>query len=72
MKSPFKDLMSFSEATKRWGLHESTLRKAITYGKFAEDVDVKNFGKQWVITRQAMEREYGEEGLLASLKKSPE
>lgn len=56
---PFEGLMSFKEATDLWGLNESTLRKAVSYGKLIEDVDVKKFGKQWVITIGAMEREYG-------------
>ena len=38
---------------------ESTLRKAVTYGKLKENIDVKKFGKQWIITQKAMEREYG-------------
>ena len=29
------------------------------YGKLKENIDVKKFGKQWIITRAAMEREYG-------------
>ncbi len=57
--SPFDGLLSFGEATQLWGLNESTLRKAVAYGKFQEGQDVKKFGKQWVITRAAMEREYG-------------
>ena len=31
--TPFDGLMAFSDATELWGLNESTLRKAITYGK---------------------------------------
>ena len=42
------------------GLNESTLRKAITYGKFIEGIDVCNFGYQWIITKDVMIREYGE------------
>ena len=42
-----------------WGLNESTLRKAITYGKLVNGVDVCKFGKQWVISTEAMRREYG-------------
>ena len=57
--SPFDGLLSFGEATQLWGLHESTLRKAVAYGKFQEGQDIKKFGKQWVITRAAMERVYG-------------
>lgn len=52
--------MSFSDATELWGLNESTLRKAIAYGKLINGVDVYKFGKQWVISIEAMIREYGE------------
>lgn len=57
--TPFDDLMSFSDATSLWGLNESTLRKAIAYGKLVDGVDVCKFGKQWVVSVKAMEREYG-------------
>lgn len=43
-----------------WSLNESTLRKAISYGKLIEGVDVCKFGKQWVVSAKAMRREYGE------------
>ena len=59
MKNPFDGLLSFKEATDLWGLNEGTLRKAVSYGKLVENVDVRKFGKQWVITQAAMEREYG-------------
>ena len=52
--------MAFSDATKRWKLSESTLRKAVSYGKLVEGVDCKKFGKQWIVTETAMRREYGE------------
>lgn len=58
-KTPFDDLMSLADATELWNLSESTLRKAISYGKIVSGVDARKYGKQWVITRQAMEREYG-------------
>lgn len=57
--SRFDGLMSFKEATDAWNLNESTLRKAVSYGRFKEGEDIKKFGKQWVITVEAMEREYG-------------
>lgn len=57
--TPFDGLMAFSDATALWGLNESTLRKAITYGKLVNGVDVCKFGKQWVVSIEAMEREYG-------------
>ena len=52
MNNPFDGLLSFKEATDLWGLNESTLRKAVTYGKLKENIDV-------IITQEAMEREYG-------------
>ena len=48
--TPFDGLMAFSDATELWGLNESTLRKAIAYGKLVNGVDVCKFGKQWVIS----------------------
>lgn len=59
VETPFDGLMAFSDATALWGLNESTLRKAITYGKLVNGVDVCKFGKQWVVSIDAMEREYG-------------
>lgn len=57
--TPFDGLMSLADATELWGLNESTLRKAISYGKLINGIDVCKFGKQWVISTSAMEREYG-------------
>ena len=59
-ETPFDGLMAFKDATDLWGLNESTLRKAIVYGKLIDGVDVCKFGKQWVISMEAMRREYGE------------
>ena len=59
VKSPFDGLMAFSDATELWGLNESTLRKAISYGKLVNGIDVCKFGKQWVVSVDAMKREYG-------------
>ena len=59
VETPFDGLMAFSDATELWGLNESTLRKAIYYGKLINGVDVCKFGKQWVVSVEAMEREYG-------------
>ncbi len=59
VKTPFDGLIAFSDATELWGLNESTLRKAISYGKLVNGVDVCKFGKQWVVSIDAMKREYG-------------
>ncbi len=59
VRTPFDGLMSFSDATQMWKLNESTLRKAVSYGKLVNGVDVCKFGKQWVVSIDAMKREYG-------------
>ena len=59
VSSPFDSLLSFADATALWGLNESTLRKAVSYRRLIEGVDVQKYGKQWIVTRAAMEREYG-------------
>ena len=55
----FIDLLSLKEASNIWNVDESVLRRHILNNKFKVNEDVKKFGKQWVITKQAMEREYG-------------
>jgi len=60
VETPFDGLMSFADATELWGLSESTLRKAVAYGKLVNGVDVCKFGKQWIVSIEAMKREYGE------------
>ena len=57
--TPFDGLMAFSDATELWGLNESTLRKAVAYGKLVNGVDVCKFGKQWVVSTESMKRDYG-------------
>ena len=59
IKTQFDGLLAFTDATQLWGLHESTLRKAISYGKLVNGVDACKYGRQWVISVKAMKREYG-------------
>lgn len=59
VKTPFDGLIAFGDATDIWGLNESTLRKAVGYGKLINGIDVCKFGKQWIISIEAMKREYG-------------
>lgn len=59
-ETPFDGLMAFSTAADLWGISDSTLRKAIAHGKIESGKDARKFGKQWIVTRQAMIREYGE------------
>ena len=60
VKTPFDGLMAFTDATQLWGLNESTLRKAISYGKLVVGIDACKYGKQWVVSTEAMKREYGQ------------
>ena len=39
---------------------KSTLRKAVSYGKIVPGIDARKYGKQWVVTLEAMRREYGD------------
>lgn len=58
--TPFDGLIAFSDASVLWALNESTLRKAVSNGKLVAGVDACKFGKQWVVSMEAMRREYGE------------
>lgn len=64
VETPFDNLMAFTDATELWGLNESTLRKAISYGKLVTGIDACKYGKQWVISTEAMRREYGSPKVL--------
>lgn len=58
--SPLDEVMAFSEASEIWGLGESTLRSTVRTDKLIEGVDYRKSGKVWLITKDAMERVYGE------------
>ena len=60
IETPFDGLISMGDATSIWGLNESTLRKAISYGKLKNGIEVCKYGKQWVVSINSMIREYGE------------
>ena len=59
LDNSFNGLLAFSDASRIWNLNESTLRKALVYGKIKAGIDCCKYGKQWVITEDAMLREYG-------------
>lgn len=58
-KTLFDNLIGMSDATKAWGLQESTIRQAIRRGTFIIGEDVMKFGNQWILSKGAVEREYG-------------
>lgn len=55
---PFWMLLSFAEAAEIWKIDQSTLRKAVKDGRLKPGKDCRKFGKQWVVTVQAMVREF--------------
>ncbi len=58
--SRFDGLLALSDAAERWGRADATLRQGILRGKFKEGEDCMKIGKQWIITEEAMRREYGD------------
>lgn len=60
LNDKFYGLLSFTDATEKWGLADSTLRKAVADGRLKEGIDVQKFGRDWVVTEEAMKSLYGE------------
>jgi hypothetical protein len=60
MNNILDKIMTFAEATEKWGLADSTLRKLATTDKIKEGIDYRKSGKVWIITEDAMQRIYGE------------
>ena len=56
---PLEQVMTFAEATKRWGLGHSTLREAAKYSRFLPG-EIRKSGGTWMVTEKAMKRLYGE------------
>lgn len=54
MSEPFDKLLSFAEAAEIWGLSEGTLRKWVERGKLRPGRDCRKFGKQWVVSVDAL------------------
>ena len=62
----FDHILSFGDAAKIWQLDESTLRKVVANGKFIIGIEACKYGKQWLITSDAMLKKYGEPKLKIS------
>lgn len=60
----FEGLLSFAEAAAIWGKDPSSLRKAAADGRLRVGEDCQKFGKQWVVTVDAMAREFSRHGHL--------
>ena len=60
IQTDFDKVISFADASNAWGLSESTLRKAVAYGKLKSGIDVCKYGKQWLISINSMREKYGD------------
>ncbi len=60
VSSKFDGLVASGDAADIWEMDDSTLRRAIQSGKLKVGIDVTKYGKQWVVSVEAMVREYGE------------
>lgn len=55
-------VMTFSEATEKWGLGESTLRSMVKSNRLKEKRDYRKSGGVWLIRKDSMEKSYGQPG----------
>ena len=58
-RGSFKGLYTFLEVAKIYGIDDSCLRKQVARNKFVIGEDVKKIGRTWIITEQAMIRNFG-------------
>lgn len=55
------EVLTISEASKIWGKEVSTLRRNFMNNvTFKLNVDCRKSGATWLVTKEAMERVYGE------------
>lgn len=55
----FEGLYTFLEVAEIYGIDSSCLRKQVSRGKFVIDEDIKKIGTTWIITEQAMVKNFG-------------
>lgn len=55
----FEGLYTFMEVAKIYGMDDSSLRKQVARDKFVIDEDIKKMGRTWIITEQAMVKNFG-------------
>ncbi|WP_270647947.1 hypothetical protein [Paeniclostridium hominis] len=58
-KGSFEGLYTFLEIAKIYGMDDSSLRKKVARGKLVVGIDVKKMGRTWIITEQAMVKNFG-------------
>ena len=59
IRNPLESVLTFSEATEKWGLGHSTLREAAKHSRFLPG-EIRKSGGTWLVTEKAMKRLYGE------------
>ena len=59
VKGSFEGLYTFLEVAKIYGIDDSCLRKQVARDKFVIDEEVKKMGRTWIITEQAMVKNFG-------------
>ena len=59
VKGSFEGLYTFLEVAEIYGIDDSSLRKQVARDKFVIDEDVKKMGRTWIITEQAMVKNFG-------------
>lgn len=55
----FEGLYTFLEVAEIYGIDSSCLRKQVSRGKFVIDEEIKKIGTTWIITEQAMVKNFG-------------
>lgn len=55
----FEGLYTFLEVAEIYGVDSSCLRKQVSRGKFVIDEEIKKIGTTWIITEQAMVKNFG-------------
>ena len=59
IRNPLESVLTFSEATEKWGLGHSTLRESAKHNRFLPG-ETRKSGGTWLVTYEAMRRMYGE------------
>ena len=69
MKFELDDVMTTQEAGERWNVTADSIKQCCLKryaNKQFTDEEARKSGKNWLVTRQGMERLYGEEVLISS------
>ena len=60
LKVDLYDVYTAQEAAEKWGVTEAAIRKAISSKRFIYGVDYRKAGRITLVSKEAMERLYGE------------